>query len=141
MSFQAPERDLHNELNIMVLNIQSEPPPLVTLPDGVVRITGTRVSIDTIVLEHLGGRTPAEIAESYPSVPLASVYAVIAYYLTHQEQVDSYLRHRETRAQIIREECEARFGKGPTREEMLERWRRKFGAPFPHRSHGESGGG
>jgi hypothetical protein len=37
---------------------------------------------------------PEEIARSYPSLPLADVYAVLTYYLRHKEEVDADLRRR-----------------------------------------------
>ena len=119
----------------MVLSVQAEAPPLSIDGGGAVRVSGTRVTFDALVYAHNAGHTPEQIAADYPSVPLADVYAVIGFYLRHQDQVDAYLRRREEEAEQLRRDLEARFpNKGPTKAELLARWEKKFGAPFPHRA-------
>lgn len=57
-----------------------------------IRIKGTRVGIETVLLNYLDGKLTAEqIAERYPSLTLEQVYATILYYLHNQQQVDAYL--------------------------------------------------
>jgi uncharacterized protein (DUF433 family) len=63
-------------------------------PDRTVRVTGTRVSLETIVTAFDSGATPEEIAQQYPSVGLESVYAVISYVLGHRAEVDAYMQRR-----------------------------------------------
>ncbi|SPF55844.1 conserved hypothetical protein [Candidatus Sulfopaludibacter sp. SbA4] len=46
--------------------------------DGVIRVGGTRVTLDTLVAAFREGETPEEIAQQYPSVALGDIYAVIA---------------------------------------------------------------
>ena len=53
--------------------------PIHTDVDGVVRVAGTRVTLDTIVGAFDAGATAEEIAQQYSSVPLADVYSVITY--------------------------------------------------------------
>ena len=64
------------------LNVNSaetiERVPIQTDTDGVVRVAGTRVTLDTIVGASDAGATAEEIAQ-YSSVPLADVYSVITY--------------------------------------------------------------
>jgi len=55
----------------------ARPPPLVADDDGVIRISGTRVQLETIVLAFDAGATAEEITQQYTSVELADVYAVI----------------------------------------------------------------
>ena len=57
--------------------------------------SGTRVPIDTIIGAFNDGATPQDIARSYDSVPLADIFAVIAYYLHHKDEVDAYLAQRQ----------------------------------------------
>jgi uncharacterized protein (DUF433 family) len=57
---------------------EAKPAPLTTGPDGAVRVTGTRVSLETIVTAFDAGATAEEIAQQYASVDLASIYAVIS---------------------------------------------------------------
>lgn len=59
------------------------------------RITGTRVSLDSIVYAFLDGDSPETIAQSFPVLTLEQVYGAIAYYLAHREEVDAHLRFEE----------------------------------------------
>ncbi len=81
--------------------------PLRTDEDGVIRVGDTRVTLLTIVGCHQRGDTPQEIHEGFPTVSLADIYAVIAYYLAHQEEVDDYIRHVEAEAEKLRRGYEA----------------------------------
>jgi uncharacterized protein (DUF433 family) len=65
--------------------------PIHTDADGVVRVAGTRVTLDTIVAAFDAGATAEEISQQYSWVPLADVYSVITYYLRHKSEVCSYL--------------------------------------------------
>jgi uncharacterized protein (DUF433 family) len=95
--------------------------PLKTDADGVVRVDGTRVTLDTIVQAFEEGATAEEIVQQYSSVNLADVYAVIAYYLQRRDQVQEYLREGQQQAQQIREENQARFDARGVRERLLAR--------------------
>lgn len=59
------------------------------------RITGTRVSLDSIVYAFLEGDSPETIAQSFPVITLGQVYGAIAYYLAHREEIDAHLRLEE----------------------------------------------
>ena len=100
---------------------QSPPVPLEQTPEGVIQIIGSRVSLDSVIFAFKQGETPESIAESYTTVALADVYAVIAYYLHRQAEIDAYLEAGERRQDEIRQELENRFGKHPTRDELLRR--------------------
>ncbi len=63
------------------------------LAEDDIRLRGTRIGIETILFDYLfRAKTAEEIAEIYPSLTLAQVYATILYYLQHQSQVDAYLK-------------------------------------------------
>ena len=72
--------------------IGAEPVPLVLDVDGVARIGGTRVTLDTLVAAFEEGATAEEIAHQYPSLQLADIYSVIGYYSRRRQDVDTYLR-------------------------------------------------
>jgi uncharacterized protein (DUF433 family) len=55
------------------------------------RIAGTRVSLDSVVIYHQMGKTPEQIVEAFSTVPLSHVYGAIAYYLENEELIDEYL--------------------------------------------------
>lgn len=105
----------------MLLAITPESMPLMTDWDAVVRVGSTRVTLDTVVAAFRTGATAEEIAQQYPSVDLADVYAVITYYLRHRSEVEEYLRVREREAAEVRAEMEARFDPVGTRQRLLAR--------------------
>jgi uncharacterized protein (DUF433 family) len=105
----------------MSLAVAPEPMPLAIDADGVVRIGGTRVTLDTLVAAYREGATAETIAEQYPSLPLDQVYTVIGYYLRHQGEVDAYLRRRRQEAAQVRQENEARFPPIGIRDRLLAR--------------------
>lgn len=84
-----------------------EPIPLSTKADGVIRIAGTRVTLDTVIDTFLTGASPEEIAQDFPVLRLDDVYAVLTYYLRHRDEVDAYLQERRSRALALRREIEA----------------------------------
>ena len=105
----------------MALNVTDQPIPLITDADNVVRIGTTRVTLDTLVTAFREGATPETIAQQYPALALADVYAVIGYYLNHRPEVHAYLQQREQAAAHIRQENEARFDPDGVRARLLAR--------------------
>ncbi len=99
--------------------------PLELDRDGVMRVSGTRVTLDTVVAAFNEGATPEEIAQHYPSLDLADIYAVIGYYLRRREEVESYLAKRRELAEVVRRENEARFNPLGVRERLLARRNQK----------------
>ena len=99
--------------------------PIETDKHGVIRVSKTRVTLDTIIGTFKNGATAEEIAQRYPSVPLADVYAVISYYLRRQDEVEAYLKRREKIAERVRKENEARFDPTGIRERLLARVQNK----------------
>lgn len=93
----------------MALAIVSEPAPLETNADGVVRVGKTRVTLDTVVAVFKQGSTAEEIVYRYPSLKLADVYATIAFYLNHQQEVEAYLQQRQQQSQEVRRMNQARL--------------------------------
>ena len=51
--------------------------PYVTHIDGTYRITGTRVSLDSVVYAFLNGLSPEGIVDSFPVLTLEQVYGAI----------------------------------------------------------------
>lgn len=95
--------------------------PIKTNKDGVILVSGTRVTLDTIIGAFNDGSTAEEIAYQYPSVPLADIYSVIGYYLRQKKQVDAYLKRRKKQAQEIRELNEEKLNISGIRGRMLAR--------------------
>ena len=93
--------------------------PLKVDKDGGIRVSRTRVTLDTIVAAFLEGLTAEEIAVQYPVVPLADVYSVIGYYLRQKSKVQAYLKRREKFAEQVRTQNEERFNQSGIRERLL----------------------
>jgi len=75
--------------------------------DGGFWITGTRVSLDSIVYAFLRGAAPESITQSFPALRLVEVYGAITYYLGHQAEVDSYLRQNDQEFEALRARARA----------------------------------
>ena len=105
----------------MILVPTADPIPLVTEKNGVVRISKTRVTLDTVVTAFLEGSSAEEIKDQYPSLQLSDIYSVIGYYLRHQTEVDAYLLVRQQLASEVREEAERRFNPIGVRDRLLAR--------------------
>jgi uncharacterized protein (DUF433 family) len=105
----------------MVLTIAANPLPLTTNSQGVVLVGGTRVTLDTVVSVFRQGATAEEIVYRYPVLKLADVYAVIGFYLNHQQEVEAYLQERQQKAQEIRQLNQAKFDPQGLRDRLLAR--------------------
>jgi uncharacterized protein (DUF433 family) len=105
----------------MSLIVEPQPVPLTTTPEGVVRVSGTRVTLDTVVGAFLDGATPETITQQYPSLALADVYAVISYYLRNRAEVDAYLAQGKAASTQIRRQHEARNDPTGIRARLLAR--------------------
>ena len=79
----------------------------VFLAEDDIRIKGTRVGIETVLYEYIhNNQTPEEIADSYYTLTLEQVYAIILYYLLNQEKIGVYLSDYLKYIETSREEYE-----------------------------------
>jgi uncharacterized protein (DUF433 family) len=108
-----------------MFEIVADPVPMAVDKRGTVRIAGTRITLDTIVGAYNRGDTPDEIVYGFPSLSLADVHAVIAYYLRHREMVGAYIAENHCKAQEALREYEAKFGAMPTRNDLERRVRER----------------
>src|SRR5947208_9991380 len=91
--------------------------------EGVYYVTGTHISLDSIVYAFREGCSPETIRDDFDGLTLAHVYGAIAFYLDHQPDIDAYLAERRERwAEIERQ------GTPPTSDllDPLERARRSL---------------
>lgn len=105
----------------------SRPPPLRTDAHGVVRVGGTRVSLESVVVAFDRGASAEEIVESFPSLDLATVYATLAYVLNERASVNAYLESQRERVDELRADAERRFPSVGLRARLLSR--RQSGGP------------
>lgn len=96
--------------------------PLRADEDGRLLVGDTRATLDSLIGFYRLGESPENLHDGFPTVPLAHIYAVIAYYLANQTEVDAYLVGREAEAERIRQEWEARHP-APSRVELENRVR------------------
>ena len=102
------------------LPLRADPPPLGVDEGGAVRVGKSRISLDLVVEQYENGMTPEDMVRAYDTLRLADVYAVIAYYLRHREEVRAYLKRREEEARTLRSKIEAERPR-VSREELLAR--------------------
>lgn len=95
--------------------------PLTRGADGILRITGSRVTLDAIVHQFKAGATAEQIQEDFPSVALRDIYSVIAHYLQQASAVEDYLREQTQAADGTRRELEVRLDTGGLRERLRQR--------------------
>jgi uncharacterized protein (DUF433 family) len=105
----------------MPLSISTEPLPLQVDAEGVARVGGTRVTLDTLVTAFKEGATAEEIVHQFPSLALADVYAVISYYLRRVNEVEAYLQQQQERARAVRQQNLSRFDPAGVRDRLLAR--------------------
>src|SRR5436190_22630330 len=102
----------------MNMPIQAVVVPLFDDGQGGLRVTGTRVLLERIVHAFEDGATPEGIVQSYDTLQLADVFAVLTWYLRHKAEVEGYLSKRAEEAEAIRRTIEA---KQPDRAELRAR--------------------
>lgn len=90
--------------------IHTEAPPLRRDASGALRIGQSRVLLELVIRAFQDGATAEMIVQRYSSVTLADIYAVIAYYLRHRQDVEEYLAAREVEANQIRQHIEHQQG-------------------------------
>lgn len=87
----------------MNLVLESETPPLREDESGAIRIRNSRVLLELVIRAFQDGASSESIVQRYPTLSLSDVYTTIGYYLRHQQEVDSYLNHREQLAESVRQ--------------------------------------
>ena len=71
--------------------------------DGVLRLAGTRVSIDSIVYAFWRGQTAETIAQSFPVLTLEQVYGALTFYLANRSEIDAYLKQADAQFETMRQ--------------------------------------
>lgn len=70
----------------MTLKISSDPAPLATGDDGVVRVGGTRVRLDTVIYAFNQGASAEEILQQYPALSLSDIDKTIQLFWNGRQQ-------------------------------------------------------
>ncbi|HVF67141.1 MAG TPA: DUF433 domain-containing protein [Pyrinomonadaceae bacterium] len=81
--------------------------PLRLTEDGTIRVANSRVSLDSVVHHYKLGASAEQIAQKFPALDLADVYAAITYYLNHEGAVEEYLRRQEAAGEEVQKHIES----------------------------------
>jgi uncharacterized protein (DUF433 family) len=81
--------------------------PLRQDASGTIRVGESRVLLELVIRAFQEGATPEAIVQTYDTLRLADVYAVIGYYLVQPAPIDEYLQQRESAAEATRLRIEA----------------------------------
>jgi len=69
---------------------------------GGYRISGTRVSLDSVVYDFLSGLSPEGIVENYDTLTLEQVFGALAYYLAHEAEINKHLKRNRKKFETLR---------------------------------------
>jgi uncharacterized protein (DUF433 family) len=70
---------------------------------GKPRIAGHRITVQNVMIWHEQmGMSPDEIAATYPSITLADVYAALAYYHDHRDEIDARIKADDASVEEMR---------------------------------------
>lgn len=82
------------------------------------------MTLETVLWAFHQGATSDVIKRQCPSLELADIYDVIAYYLRHREAVDEYLLGREHVYREMTAQLKREFPQDDVRTRLLERVKR-----------------
>jgi len=77
--------------------------------DGTIRVSGTRVTLDTVIAGYHQGDSPEDIHKAFDVLPIDDIYTVLSYYMDKRAEVDFYIAQREREAEQIREKIESTY--------------------------------
>ena len=78
------------------------PPCLHWHPDGEIRLVGHRIGLYHFVYYYNQGFTAEMILCQFPTLELATIHKVIAFYLDHHEEVDHYVAQYQVELDHLR---------------------------------------
>src|SRR5438309_7530560 len=94
------------------------PVPLREEPPGVFRVGKSRVLLELVIHAFQRGETPEGIVQSYSTLSLPDVYAVISYYLLNPAPIEEYLRQSDEQAEAVRRMIESSQRPVVSKEEL-----------------------
>lgn len=105
---------------------------------GGLRVGATRVTLEGVIYAWKNGATAEGIRQSYDTLPLADIYAVIAFYLKHEMEVEAYLQRREKESEAMRAEIEARHDQAALVKKLQARHARMTASTAPKKPRATS---
>jgi len=107
------------EIDIPLPNLDVPLPEFLHWQDGEVRLVGHRISLFHIVREYDFGTQAEAIALRFPTLTLAQVFKVLAFYVENQAAVSEYVSQYER----VLEEQQAKYPARVTLQMLRERLR------------------
>jgi uncharacterized protein (DUF433 family) len=89
-------------------------------PDGFVHMTGHRIGLHHLIRAYNEGYSPEMLLGEFPTLSLALIHKVIAFYLEKQPEMDLYIAAEEQASESER----AAAAPGPTVQELRQRLRK-----------------
>jgi len=83
--------------------------PLRQDAEKTIRIGSSRVLLELVIHAFQVGESVEGIVDMYPSLKIADVYAVIAYYLSNPQEIDDYVRQRDEQGEQIQSAIVANY--------------------------------
>jgi len=115
-----------------MITLHTDAVPLHLDDTGTIRVGASRVTLDVLLADHRSGMSPEEIVRQLDTLSLADVYAAIAYYHRHRDEVDEYLTRRKEEAAELRAKIEADQSDRPNlKAELLARLAQRNGGHAP----------
>jgi uncharacterized protein (DUF433 family) len=63
--------------------------------EGNLYVGHSRVTLQTLIEAWQSGRTPEQLHDSFPTVPLVAIYGAITHYLEHKDEADAFFRETD----------------------------------------------
>ena len=89
-------------------------------PDGFVRLTGHRIGLHHLIRAYNEGFSAEMLLGEFPTLSLALIHKVIAFYLDNQPDIDRYIAAEERASESQR----AAAAPGPSAQELRQRLRK-----------------
>ncbi len=64
-------------------------------------VAGTRMTVQSIVMDFQAGLSPQDIVTEYPFLSLAQVYAALAYYYANQEAMEEEIAAYQAECKVF----------------------------------------
>ena len=95
--------------------------PLTRDEDGTIRVTGSRVTLDTLVAIFKRGDSVDQVQKGFPSFSLSQISTILAWYREHQTEIEKYIEKRQAEAEALRGRIEEEPGYQRLRETIHRR--------------------
>lgn len=96
----------------------SDHPILIQREDGTIRVRGSRISLDTIVVNFERGDSVEDIQDGFPTLSIEQIEGALDWYLSHPVEAKIYLDEQHAAEEKILQELRAHCKDSPIREKL-----------------------